>query len=258
MGVVEPAGTVPGYELNPVDYARATLNILEDFVEEGQQLKDTQLAVLNILEDSTADRVRAEAAVKASLNILEDLSDAQAQIRTLNVDLEARVELRTAELVVANKNLEAFTYSVAHDLRSPLRALSGYGEALTEDYGDRLDETGRWFIERIQAATERMSALIDDLLLLAQVSRSEISLGPVDLSTEVADIAGGLQAGEPGRRVRFAIQRRRLGKRGSHSHPHRAAESGRKRLEIHLQARPRHHRVRHHHCRGRQSLLLCA
>ena len=80
------------------------------------------------------------------------------------MELEARVELRTAELMVANKNLEAFTYSVAHDLRSPLRALSGYGEALTEDYGDRLDETGRWFIERIQAATERMGALIDDLL----------------------------------------------------------------------------------------------
>ena len=183
MGVVEPAGTAPAY----------------------QQLKDTQLAVLNILEDSTADRLRAEAAVKASLNILSDLSDAQAQIRTLNVELEARVELRTAELVVANKNLEAFTYSVAHDLRSPLRALSGYSEALTEDYGDGLDETGRRFIERIQAATERMSALIDDMLLLAQVSRSELNLGPVDLSAEVAAIAAELQAREPGRRVRFAI-----------------------------------------------------
>jgi light-regulated signal transduction histidine kinase (bacteriophytochrome) len=183
MGVVEPAGTAPAY----------------------QQLKDTQLAVLNILEDSTADRLRAEAAVKASLNILSDLSDAQAQIRTLNVELEARVELRTAELVVANKNLEAFTYSVAHDLRSPLRALSGYSEALTEDYGDGLDETGRRFIERIQAATERMSALIEDMLLLAQVSRSELSLGPVDLSAEVAAIAAELQAREPGRRVRFAI-----------------------------------------------------
>jgi light-regulated signal transduction histidine kinase (bacteriophytochrome) len=205
MGVVEPAGTVPDYELTPADHAWATLNILEDFVEEGQQLKDTQLAVLNILEDSTADRLRAEATLKASLNILADLSDAQAQIRTLNVELEARVELRTAELVAANKNLEMFTYSVAHDLRSPLRALSGYGEALTEDYGDRLDETGHWFIERIQAATERMSALIDDMLLLAQVSRSELNLGPVDLSAEVAAIAAELQAREPGRRVRFAI-----------------------------------------------------
>ena len=141
--------------------------------------------------------------------VLTDLTAqraAESQVHALNVELEARVELRTAELVVANKNLEAFTYSVAHDLRSPLRALSGYGEALTEDYGDRLDETGRWFIERIQAATERMGALIDDLLLLAQVSRSDMSLGPVDLSAEVADIAGGLQAAESGRRVRFAIE----------------------------------------------------
>jgi PAS domain S-box-containing protein len=141
--------------------------------------------------------------------VLTDLTvqrAAESQVHALTVELEARVELRTAELVVANKNLEAFTYSVAHDLRSPLRALSGYGEALAEDYGDRLDETGRRFIERIQAATERMSALIDDLLLLAQVSRSEMSLGPVDLSAEVAAIAGELRAGEPGRRVRFAIE----------------------------------------------------
>ena len=145
--------------------------------EEGQRLKDMQLAILNILEDATTDRLRAEAAAKASLNILEDLSDAQAEIQMLNAELEARVEQRTAELVVANKNLEAFTYSVAHDLRSPLRALSGYSEALTEDYGDSLDETGRWYAERIQAATERMGALIDDLLLLAQVSRAEMSLG---------------------------------------------------------------------------------
>ena len=151
--------------------------------------------------DVTAQR-RAESEVaKQRARELE----AQAQIQTLNAELEARVEVRTAELVVANKNLEAFTYSVAHDLRSPLRALSGYSEALTEDYGDRLDETGRWYAERIQAATDRMGALIDDLLVLAQVSRTEMSLGPVDLSAEVAAIAGELQAREPGRRVRFAI-----------------------------------------------------
>jgi signal transduction histidine kinase len=168
-------------------------------VDEGQALKDMQVAVLNLLEDSNAERLRAEAAVKASLNILEDLSDAQAQIKTLN-------EERTAELVVANKNLEAFTFSVAHDLRSPLRALSGYAEALIEDYGDRLDETGRMYAERILAATERMGALIDDLLNLSQVSRAELVLGPVDLSAEVADIADELQAREPKRRVRFTLQ----------------------------------------------------
>ena len=196
MSVVEPAGTVPGHELNRADQARITPNIFGDFVNE---LKDTQVAVLNLLEDSTADRLMAEATVRASLNILEDLRDAQSEIRTLN-------EQRTAELVVANRNLEAFTYSVAHDLRSPLRALSGYSEALVEDYGDRLDETGRWYAERIQAATERMSALIDDLLSLSSVSRAELSLGPVNLSAEVAAIAGELQAREPGRRVRFALQ----------------------------------------------------
>src|SRR6202035_2838227 len=99
MGAVKPAGTIPGYQLSSADHVWAPLNTLEDFVENGQQLRDTQLAVLNILEDATTDRLRAEAAAKASLNILEDLSDAQAQIRTLNVELEARVELRTAELV---------------------------------------------------------------------------------------------------------------------------------------------------------------
>ena len=177
MGAVRPTGTVSGYEPDPADQVRPTLNTHDGLVEEGQQLKDMQLAILNILEDATADRLRAEAAAKASLNILEDLSDAQAEIQMLNAELEARVEQRTAELVVANKNLEAFTYSVAHDLRSPLRALSGYSEALTEDYGDSLDETGRWYAERIQAATERMGALIDDLLLLAQVSRAEMNLG---------------------------------------------------------------------------------
>jgi signal transduction histidine kinase len=178
MSVVEPADTVPRRDLNTADM---------------------HAALLNILEDSTADRLRAQAAVTASLNLLEDLSEAQADVRTLNDE-------RTAELVVANKNLEAFTYSVAHDLRSPLRALSGYSEALLEDFGDRLGETGRWYAERIRAGTERMGTLIDDLLNLSRVSSVELSLGPVDLSAEVAAIAGELQGREPGRHVRFVLQ----------------------------------------------------
>jgi light-regulated signal transduction histidine kinase (bacteriophytochrome) len=205
MGAVRPAGTAPGHPPDPADHAWATLDLLEDFVEEKQQLKDTQLAVLNILEDATADRLKAEEAVKATISILEDLSAAQAEIGALNAELEVRVDQRTAELVVANKNLEAFAYSVAHDLRSPLRALSGYSEALTEDYADRLDDTGRWYADRIQAATERMGTLIDDLLLLAQVSRTDMNIEPVDLSAEVTAITAELHAREPGRAVRFAI-----------------------------------------------------
>jgi PAS domain S-box-containing protein len=131
---------------------------------------------------------------------------AEAEVRALNADLEARVYQRTAELERANKNLAAFTYSVSHDLRAPLRALSGFSEALLEDCGDQLDETGRGYAGRIQAASERMGALIDDLLLLSRVSRADMNLTPVDLSAEVASIAVELQSAEPGRQVRFAIQ----------------------------------------------------
>ena len=132
--------------------------------------------------------------------------EAEAQVRALHAGLETRVRERTADLERSNKNLEAFTYSVSHDLRAPLRGLSGFSEALVEDYSDRLDETGRGYAQRIQAASERMAALIDDLLQLSRVSRTEMNLGPVDLSAEVDAIVGELQASEPGRRVRFAIQ----------------------------------------------------
>jgi PAS domain S-box-containing protein len=201
-GTVKPAGTAPGH---PPDHAGAILDLL-DGDEQRQQLKETQLAVFNILEDATTDQLKAEAAVKASISILEELSAAQAEIRALNAELEVRVDQRTAELAAANENLEAFAYSIAHDLRSPLRALSGYSEALTEDYADRLDDTGRGYTDRIQTATERMGKLIDDLLLLAQVSRTDMNTEPVDLSAVVSAIAAELHAREPGRGVRFAIQ----------------------------------------------------
>jgi light-regulated signal transduction histidine kinase (bacteriophytochrome) len=132
--------------------------------------------------------------------------DAEAEVRRLNADLETRVERRTADLALANKDLEAFAYSVSHDLRAPLRALSGYAEALLEDYSDHLEETGRGYAERIQAASERMATLIDDLLQLARVSRSQMHIRPVDLSAEVAAVVGELQSADPGRRIRISIQ----------------------------------------------------
>jgi len=143
------------------------------------------------------------------VGIVRDITaqrQAEDDVRTLTAELEARVEQRTADLRRANMNLEAFTYSVSHDLRAPLRALSGFSEALMEEYGDRLDETGRGYAGRIQAASERMATLIDDLLHLSRVSRAEMNLRPVNLSAEVAAIAEELQSREPGRRVSFAIQ----------------------------------------------------
>ena len=131
---------------------------------------------------------------------------AEAEVQTLNADLEARVERRTTDLAQANKDLEAFGYSVSHDLRAPLRALSGYAEALLEEYGDGLGETGRGYAERIQAASERMATLIDDLLQLAQVSRSQMHLRPVDLSAEVTAVVGEFESTDPSRRIRISIQ----------------------------------------------------
>jgi PAS domain S-box-containing protein len=132
--------------------------------------------------------------------------EAEAEVRRLNADLETRVERRTADLERANRNLEAFSYSVSHDLRAPLRALSGYSEALLEEYGDSLGDTGRGYAGRIQAASERMARLIDDLLQLARVSRSQMHLGLVDLSAEVVAVAGELQSVEPDRRIRITIE----------------------------------------------------
>jgi PAS domain S-box-containing protein len=141
--------------------------------------------------------------------VLTDLTAqraAESQVRALTAELEARVRQRTAELERSNKNLQAFTYSVAHDLSTPLRGLSGFSEALLEDYGELLGETGRGYAGRIQAASERMGTVIDDLLRLSQVSRAGLNLVPVDLSAEVVAIADGLRSCDPGRRVSFAIQ----------------------------------------------------
>jgi PAS domain S-box-containing protein len=144
-----------------------------------------------------------------SVGIVRDITAqraAEAEVRALNTRLEERVAQRTADLARSNTNLQAFTYSVSHDLRTPLRALSGFSEALLEDYGDRVDETGRMYARRIREAAEQMGRIIDDLLQLAEVSRADLSLESVDLSAEVTAIAGDLQSREPGRRVRFGIE----------------------------------------------------
>ena len=204
-GRAAPVPTVPDGPQDAIAPGADARGAPEDFAG-TEQVKDLQSALLNILEDSAADGLAAEDAFRASVNILSDLSEAETEVRTLNAGLEARVALRTAELERVNKNLEAFTYSVAHDLRSPLRALSGFSAALVEDYGDRLDETGRGYAGSIMAASERMAALIDDLLLLSRVSRAGMNLEPVDLSAEAAAIAGELRSGDPGRQIRFTIE----------------------------------------------------
>ena len=171
---------------------------------------------------------------------------AEAEIRELNAGLETRVAQRTLDLQRANKNMEAFAYSTSHDLRAPLRALSGFSEALVEEYGDRLDETGRNYAARIQTASERMGKLIDDLLHLSQVSRAEMRLEPVNLSVEVARHRRGPPAPRTDRRARFAIQDAVWVIGRPPPHPHRGREPAGKRLEVHLRPHRDPNRVRRH------------
>ncbi|HZI22074.1 MAG TPA: ATP-binding protein, partial [Gemmatimonadales bacterium] len=102
-------------------------------------------------------------------------------VRESQQRLEERVRARTRELEERNQELETFAYSISHDLRSPLRAMEGFTHALLEDYGSKLDETGRQHAERVAAAARTMDRLIDDLLAYSQLTRSELDLAPIDL-----------------------------------------------------------------------------
>jgi PAS domain S-box-containing protein len=134
---------------------------------------------------------------------ISDLVQADEEIRRLNTDLERRVTERTTQLAAANAELEAFSYSVSHDLRSPLRALDGFSRALEEDFAARLDETGCGYLRRIRAASQHMGHLIDDLLLLSRASRVEMRREPLDLSALAAEIDAELRAHHPDRTVEF-------------------------------------------------------
>jgi PAS domain S-box-containing protein len=120
-------------------------------------------------------------------------------------DITAQLRLRDLER--SSQGLDSFIYSVSHDLRAPLRALSGYSGALLEEYGESLGEEGREYAERIVAASEQMARLIDYLMQVSRISRAELHLESVDVGEEAARIAAELQSGEPDRTARFAIAR---------------------------------------------------
>ena len=125
----------------------------------------------------------------------------------LYAELEDRVRSRTRELEQSNRELEAFSYSVSHDLRAPLRAISGFSALLGEEFGPSIGRQGQHYVERIIAGTVRMSALIDDLLELGRVSRIELKRQPLDLSALASAVTGRLHERWPERVVDVEIQR---------------------------------------------------
>lgn len=119
--------------------------------------------------------------------------------------LEELVVERTAELSRSNRELESFSYSVSHDLRTPLRTIDGFSQALLEDYGDRFDETGQDYLNRVRAASQRMGDLIDALLTLSRVSRYNLARNPVALSELAHAVIAELQENSPERQIEIQI-----------------------------------------------------
>jgi signal transduction histidine kinase len=171
----------------PIATAERAWGLLLVFLNRGPLFATDDLNLLTLLTEQSA----------IALDSATLLEEQQA--------LVSQLHQRTAQLEATNKELEAFSYSVSHDLRSPLRSIDGFSLALLEDYGERLDATGQDYLQRVRAATQRMGQLIDDLLSLARVTRSELHHEHVDFSALTTTIANALQREYPDRQVEVII-----------------------------------------------------
>lgn len=153
-------------------------------------------------------RLEAEGVVNGMYILMSDVTErkqAEEEVRRLNNELEKRVQERTSQLEATNRELEAFCYSVSHDLRAPLRAVRGFTEVLVENHAAQLDDRGREFLRRVNDASLQMDRLVEDLLRLSRVSRTEIQSQKIDLSDLASQVIADLRSSDTGRQVNVVI-----------------------------------------------------
>lgn len=159
-----------------------------------------------VLDGFSRMQLNLATAVQTLEQDIVKLEQAETEICQLNTALEQRVAERTAQLEAVNRELEAFSYSVSHDLRAPLRSIDGFSQALIEDHGEHLDAVAHDHLNRVRRAAQRMGMLIDDLLRLARVSRTEMKQAHVDLSTLAQEVIADLRKHKGASAVTLTVQ----------------------------------------------------
>jgi signal transduction histidine kinase len=181
---------------------RATFNILEDYESEQARLQDTQGATFNILEDFNSEKARLELTQVATLNILDDLEFEKQKVERAERQLIVRAE----ELGRSNRDLEAFAYSISHDLRAPLRAIDGFSKILLADYADRLPEEAQRFSRLIVESVAEMGQLVEDLLAFSRLGRQSITRRDVDIAGLARQVIDELAPQYSGREVQVNVE----------------------------------------------------
>lgn len=186
-----------GYAVGAVDY------VLKPFIPEILRSKVSVFVELHRKNALLAQQSRLLERQNAELHeAIQRSQKAEEEIKALNLHLEARIQ----QLNEVNHELEAFSYSVSHDLRGPLNRMAGFSRALLELHETQLDQEGQLYLKRIENSSRRMCELVEDLLNFSRVTRVEMREGRIDLSAEVRAIAADLAAREPAREVEFKIQ----------------------------------------------------
>ena len=171
-------------------------------------LRNPELAEGVWIEASAGPLKDKDGVVRGGVTAFRDITQRKAderEIRKLNDKLELRVVERTAQLEAANEELEAFSYSVSHDLRAPLRHIGGFSKLLVEEFGSTLDPTAQHYLDRIQSGAQKMGLLVDELLNLARVGRQALNRQPARLNSIVAEVIAILQPESEGRPVEWII-----------------------------------------------------